>query len=139
MATEIVSRIILAVLIIGTGLILYRLVNNINLARSSGKISQISVYRPGIPGILYFTTPTCLPCKTVQRPALKKLKDSLGARIQIIEVDASINTKLASSWGVLSVPTTFVFDDSGVPRHVNHGVAMAEKLFHQLEIEDYSI
>jgi thiol-disulfide isomerase/thioredoxin len=139
MATEIVSRIILAVLIIGTGLILYRLVNNINLARSCGKISQISVYRPGIPGILYFTTPTCLPCKTVQRPALKKLKDSLGARIQIIEVDASINTKLASSWGVLSVPTTFVFDDSGVPRHVNHGVAMAEKLFHQLEIEDYSI
>jgi thiol-disulfide isomerase/thioredoxin len=133
------TRLLLTVAIVGAGLILYWFVNNINLARSNGKISQFTSYRPGVPAILYFTTPTCMPCKTVQRPALKKLKDTLGERIQIIEVDASVNTKLASSWGILSVPTTYIFDESGRPRHVNHGVAMAEKLFQQLEIEDYSI
>jgi hypothetical protein len=37
------------------------------------------------------------------------------------------------------VPTTFVIDANGKPRYVNHGVAMAEKLIQQLEIEDYSI
>jgi thioredoxin-like negative regulator of GroEL len=80
-----------------------------------------------------------MPCKTVQRPALKKVKDSLGGRVQIIEIDAAANTKLAAAWGVLSVPTTYVFDEKGRPTHVNHGVVLADQLFQQLEIEDYSI
>jgi thiol-disulfide isomerase/thioredoxin len=139
MNPEIVSRILFAVTIIGTGLILYSLLNRHSLARNDGRISQFPSYRQGVPAILYFTTPTCVPCKTVQRPALKKLKDSLGERIQIIEVDASTNTKLASNWGVLSVPTTYVFDENGRARYVNHGVTLADQLFQQLEIEDYSI
>jgi thiol-disulfide isomerase/thioredoxin len=139
MNPEIVSRILFAVTIVGTGLILYSLLNRHSLARNDGRISQFPSYRHGVPAILYFTTPTCVPCKTVQRPALKKLKDSLGERIQIIEVDASTNTKLASNWGVLSVPTTYVFDENGRARYVNHGVTLADQLFQQLEIEDYSI
>jgi len=39
----------------------------------------------------------------------------------------------------MSVPTTFVIDVTGKPRYVNHGIATAEKLLQQLEIEDYSI
>lgn len=139
MNPEIVSRILFAVTIIGAGLILYSLLNRHSLARNDGRISQFPSYRQGVPAILYFTTPTCVPCKTVQRPALKMLKDSLGERIQIIEVDASTNTKLASNWGVLSVPTTYVFDENGRARYVNHGVTLADQLFQQLEIEDYSI
>ena len=126
-------------MITGVGLILFNLVNKYNLARNQGKVTRLPGYRPGVPAILYFTTPTCVPCKTVQRPALKNLKDLLGDRIQILEIDASSNTELVSNWGVLSVPTTYIFDNEGNPRHVNHGVAMTEKLFQQLEIEDYSI
>ena len=139
MDPEFGTRLIMAVMITGVGLILFNLVNKYNLARNHGKITRHPGYRPGVPAILYFTTPTCVPCKTVQRPALKKLKDVLGERIQILEVDASSNEDLVSTWGVLSVPTTYIFDDEGNPRHVNHGVAMTEKLFQQLEIEDYSI
>lgn len=139
MNPEIVSRILLAVTIIGVGFISYSLLNRHALARNNGRISQFPTYKQGVPAILYFTSLTCVPCKTVQRPALKKLKDSLGERIQIIEVDASANTKLASTWGVLSVPTTYVFDEKGRSRYVNHGVVMADQLFQQLEIEDYSI
>jgi thiol-disulfide isomerase/thioredoxin len=139
MNPEIFSRILLAVTIVGVGLIIYSLLNRRTLARNNGRISQFPSYKQGVPAILYFTTPTCVPCKTVQRPALKKLKDSLGERIQIIEVDASANTTLASTWGVLSVPTTYIFDENGRTRYVNHGVTLADQLFQQLEIEDYSI
>jgi thiol-disulfide isomerase/thioredoxin len=139
MNPEIGSRIILAVTIIGAGLIIYSLLNRHTLSRNNGRITQFPSYKDGVPAILYFTTPTCVPCKTVQRPALKKIKDLLGERIQIIEVDASANSRLATTWGVLSVPTTYVFDEKGRPRYVNHGVAMADQLFQQLEIEDYSI
>jgi thiol-disulfide isomerase/thioredoxin len=139
MNPDIVSRIWLAVTIVGVGLIVYSLINRHALAKNDGKISQFPSYKQGIPAILYFTTSTCVPCKTVQRPTLRKLKDSLGERIQIIEVDASANTKLASAWGVLSVPTTYIFDEKGRSRYVNHGVVMADQLIQQLEIEDYSI
>jgi thioredoxin 1 len=139
MNPEMVSRMLLAAAIVGAGLIVYSLLNRHALSRNDGRISQFPSYQQGIPAILYFTTLTCVPCKTIQRPALQKLKESLGERIQIIEVDASTNTELASTWGVLSVPTTYVFDDKGRSRYVNHGAVMADQLFQQLELEDYSI
>jgi len=139
MNPELVSRMLLAATIVGAGLIFYSLLNRHALARNDSRISQFPSYQQGIPAILYFTTPTCVPCKTIQRPELQKLKESLRERIQIIEVDASTNTELASTWGVLSVPTTYVFDDKGRSRYVNHGAVMADQLFHQLELEDYSI
>ena len=52
---------------------------------------------------------------------------------QIIEVDASERMDLASEWGVMSVPTTFILDKSGRPRQINHGVTRAEKLLAQLK------
>ena len=49
----------------------------------------------------------------------------------MIEVDASARPDLASHWGVMSVPTTFLIDASRRPRHVNHGVATVDKLLKQ--------
>ncbi|NIR96491.1 MAG: thioredoxin family protein, partial [Gammaproteobacteria bacterium] len=73
----------------------------------------------GVLGILYFTTPNCVPCKTVQRPALETVKKHLGNKLKVIEVDATQQTALADHWGVLSVPTTFIIDANGKPRKVN--------------------
>lgn len=96
-------------------------------------------HKPGLenwqtdtPGILYFTTPECAPCRTMQRPALARLQAEFSAPLQIIEIDASVHTAVADHWGVLSVPTTFVLNPSGQPVAVNHGVASAGKLKQQL-------
>ena len=99
-------------------------------------IAEIEVGRPAV---LYFTTPDCLPCRTVQRPALHSLQEHFGERIQIITVDAYQNPKLADAWGVLSVPTTFIIDHQGRPRGVNHGVARYERLKSQLEKADQTL
>jgi hypothetical protein len=50
----------------------------------------------------------------------------------VIEIDASLQPELASQWGVVSVPTTFILDSQGQPKHVNHGLTSAEKLLKQL-------
>ncbi len=88
----------------------------------------------GVSTVVYFTTPTCAPCKFAQRPALAKLQQELGEALQVVQVDATVDPDAASRWGVQTVPTTFVLDASGKPKHVNHGVADANKLRQQLGV-----
>lgn len=135
-ADPILARLLLAGIITGAGLALYWGLNRLILARAqhNGVVdSGLPEERSGLPAILYFTTPDCASCKTIQRPALKRLQETLPGRLQVIEVDATQRPDLASRWGVLSVPTTFLIDAQGQLRHVNHGAARAEKLMKQLE------
>lgn len=139
MNTELLERLLMAVVISGLGVTAYILFNRITLKRAESKVARFSSYRPGVPALVYFTTPTCAPCKTVQRPTIERVKSNFGRWFQVIEVDASAQPELAQEWGVMSVPTTFVIDARGAPRYVNHGVTNAETLIKQLELEDYSI
>jgi thiol-disulfide isomerase/thioredoxin len=93
----------------------------------------LAALRPGVPAILYFTSPTCIPCKMQQRPAIQRLLSEMGDGVQVIEVDALEQPEAADRWGVLSIPTTFILDRQGQPREINYGVARAEKLKHQLQ------
>jgi hypothetical protein len=104
------------------------------LGRAGGRrLRGLENFQPGVPGILYFTTPDCQVCLTTQKPALRRLEAGLGAGVQIVEVDASARRDVADYWGVLSVPTTFVIDGRGQPRHINHGLTSTEKLRRQIE------
>lgn len=130
--SSILLRLVLALFIVAGGLVIYRLFNTLMLARVNARRPGLQQARPGVPALLYFTTPTCAPCKTVQRPAIQRVQEKVGDRLQVIEIDASQQTDLAGQWGVLSVPTTFVIDAAGRPRHVNHGVTPPEKLLRQV-------
>lgn len=133
MDNELILRLLWALAIIGLGLGVYLLVNRLILQRSHGLTNDLEGFKPGRPGILYFTTPDCAPCKTIQRPALQQVRSQLGEGLQIIEIDATDRPEIASQWNVLSVPTTFVIDAKGQPRHVNHGATRAEKLLQQIQ------
>ena len=134
---EIVIRAVIAVVIIAIGVGLYLAITKLRLARLRRASRQrvdlgLDDFRIGVPAILYFTTPDCVPCRTVQGPAIEELRAQFEERLQIIKVDASERIDLANQWGVLSVPTTFIIDALGQPRHVNNGVASAAKLRQQL-------
>lgn len=139
MNAEVLERLFIAAAISSLAVAVYLLLNRYILQRASSKVSRFPSYQAGLPAIVYFTTPTCAPCKTMQRPALERMKAAYGKCFQVIEVDVSQQPEVAQEWGVMTVPTTFVIDASGQPRYVNQGIAAAEKLIQQLEIEDYSI
>ena len=133
LAAEPFYRLLIALAIVLAGMALYRLLNNLTLrrARARALVPGLETARPGLPVLLYFTTPTCAPCKTVQRPAIQRLQKNIGDHLEVVEVDAASQPEIASQWGVLSVPTTFLIDAQGNPRYVNHGVAPLEKLQRQ--------
>ena len=133
MNSDIPLRFILAVGIIGLGAAAYWLVNHRLLLRAKNNIFTLFKKLPNKPVIVYFTAPDCVPCKTVQRPALDQIRNLLGEKLQVIEIDASERPDLAKRWGVMSVPTTFLLDAQGEARYVNNGVARAEKLMEQIQ------
>jgi thiol-disulfide isomerase/thioredoxin len=129
------ERLILLITLVALAFVAYQGVRRWQVQRVAAFAPRdplLNGLRPGVPAILYFTTPICAPCKTQQRPALQRLVQELGEQVQIIEVNALEQPDAADRWGVLSVPTTFILDRQGRPRQINHGVAGAEKLKQQL-------
>ena len=76
---------------------------------------------PGIPRIVYFTTTSCVVRKVQQQPAME----------EIDKYDAVEEQELADRYGVLSVPTTAVYDRAGELVSINRGFAPAAVLYAQ--------
>jgi thioredoxin 1 len=133
MNSEILLRFGLAVSMIILGLGTYWLINQRLLGRARNNVFTLFEKLPEKPVLVYFTTPDCTPCKTVQRPAIERVSNVLGERLAVVEINAYEQPDLARTWGVLSVPTTFVIDARGEARYVNNGVARAEKLLEQIQ------
>lgn len=137
---SILLRSAFAIAIIAVGIFGYWLINQRLLVRAKSNIFTLFSQLPNKPVIVYFTTPDCTPCKTIQRPALSRVSQLLGDSLEVVEIDATQRPDLAKIWGVMSVPTTFLLDAQGVARYVNNGVTRAEKLMEQLEtLSDYAI
>lgn len=132
MSSEIPLRFLFAIGIIIAGVLACWLVNQRLLIRARGNVLSLFTTLPDKPVIVYFTTPDCVPCKTVQRPALNQVSALFGESLRVIEIDATQRPDLAKTWGVMSVPTTFLLDSRGEARYVNNGVARAEKLMEQI-------
>jgi thiol-disulfide isomerase/thioredoxin len=140
MNSDILLRSGLAIAIIALGVFAYWLFNQRLLVRARQNVFTLFNQLPNKPIIVYFTTPDCAPCKTVQRPALNRVSQLLGDRLEVVEVDATQRPDLAKIWGVMSVPTTFLLDARGEARFVNNGVTRAEKLMEQLDtLSDFVI
>ncbi|RJP51968.1 MAG: thioredoxin [Anaerolineaceae bacterium] len=133
MSPEILLRFAFALGIIFLGVGVYWLANQRLLLRARSNVNALLNPLPNKPVIVYFTTRDCAPCKTVQRPALDALVTLLGEKLQVVEIDATERPDLAKTWGVMSVPTTFLLHSRGQARYVNNGVTRVEKLMEQLQ------
>jgi thiol-disulfide isomerase/thioredoxin len=118
---------------IGLGVLAYALLGQRLLTRAQENAQALLGALPETPVIVYFTTPDCAPCKTIQRPALQQLLNLMGERVRVIEIDATQQPDLARKWGVMSVPTTFLLDAHGKARYVNNGIARLETLMKQVQ------
>lgn len=129
---DITARIGITVLLAMAGLAAYFTFSRLSVKQAASKQMGLEEARPGVPTVLYFTSPYCGPCKTIQAPALEKLAKVYGDALQVIRIDTDERPEAASHWNVMTLPTTYVFDKAGKPRFFNPGIARAEKLEQQL-------
>ena len=87
------------------------------------------------PRVVYFTTTSCVVCRVQQEPAIERLREELP-ELRIEQHDAVKDRELADKFGVLSVPTTAVYDRSGALVAINRGFAPAAQLYAQANGSD---
>jgi thiol-disulfide isomerase/thioredoxin len=129
---DIAFRILITLALAVVGFLVYVAFSRFSVRQAEGRQLGLEGAKPGVPTVLYFTTPYCAPCRTIQAPALEKLAATYGDALQVIKIDADEQPDVASHWGVMTVPTTYVFDRRGKPRFFNPGIAKADKLEKQL-------
>lgn len=127
------ERLLVLIAILLSVILLYVVAQFLIFKRRAARGLGLDRYQLGRPAILYFTAPGCVPCRTIQQPALNLIMDEFGDRVQIFKVDAVENQQLANQWAVLSVPTTFLIDSLGRPRGVNNRAVTSEILIDQLK------
>ena len=124
-------RVIVALVVIGLGLLAYQGVLAVQRRRAS-KSSQRAT-TSGRTELLVFTSPTCGPCKLQQLPIIDRLMPDWTSKIELRVIDVTEQPERAAEFGVWSLPTTIVIDAARRVVAINQGVANERRLRQQLE------
>lgn len=122
------ERLTLTLVLVVIGFAAWQLFTRWQLRRAAAGDPLLADVPDGARTIVYFTTPTCAPCRLQVTPTLETLKSELGESLHIVRVDATTAPEDATRWGVLSVPTLFILGADGRPKHVHNGVVAASVL-----------
>ena len=91
------------------------------------------VIKSDIPVLVDFFAEWCGPCKT-QSPILEELSQEFDGKVKIVkaDIDADGNKDLATTYGVMSVPTLVLFSN-GEAKDTTVGVTSKKKLVQKFE------
>ena len=77
--------------------------------------------KKGVVVVDFFAT-WCGPCR-MMTPILEDIKTELGDSVEIYKVDVDEDQKLARSFGIMSIPTLFIFVDGQLKeKHIGLGM-----------------
>jgi hypothetical protein len=82
--------------------------------------------------ILAFSSESCRPCHTLQRPALDAIIAQHGDVVAVSWIDAPTSPELTERFHVLTVPTTVVLDAQNRVQAINYGFAPTNRLLEQI-------
>ena len=89
-----------------------------------------STIKKGV-SIVDFWAPWCAPCR-VQGPIVSELAEEIGDKVNICKLDVDQNKKVASKFGIRSIPTIIIFKD-GEPLKQFQGIKSKKALLNAIK------
>src|SRR5512136_885003 len=124
------ERILMAIAIIGAGVLVYRLALQVQRRRAArGSLARAATGRAAV---LAFTRPTFAPCKLQQLPIIDRILLDWRDRIEVEILVVTAKPEVAEQYGVWSLPTTIVLDAQRKVIAINQGVAHEHRLREQI-------
>jgi thioredoxin-like negative regulator of GroEL len=117
-------RLLVTVLLLGMGTAVFYLFRHWHMQR-------LTALPANVPTILYFRSDSCAACPTQHR-YLDQLQALWHGRLQIQPIDVDREQETAVKYGVFTLPTTLIIDESGKIRQINYGLTNSHKLQQQL-------
>ena len=75
------------------------------------------VLKESRPVLVDFWAVWCAPCRIIA-PVIDEIAESYGAKIKVGKVNVDDNSKVASQYGIRSIPTVILFKDGKVAEQV---------------------
>lgn len=69
---------------------------------------EADVVKSATPVVVDFWAPWCGPCRQIA-PALDAISGEMGDKVKIVKVNVDENPKIASQFGIMSIPTLMIF------------------------------
>ena len=75
------------------------------------------IIKSELPVLVDFWAVWCAPCRIIA-PVIDEIAESYGAKIKVGKVNVDDNSKIASQYGIRSIPTVILFKDGQVADQV---------------------
>jgi len=71
---------------------------------------EAEVIQSAMPAIVDFWAPWCAPCHMIA-PILQEIAEEYDGQLKVAKLDVDQNPKVATQFGVMSIPTMILFKD----------------------------
>lgn len=78
------------------------------VAATTDATFEADVVKSATPVVVDFWAPWCGPCRQIA-PALDAISGEMGDKVKIVKVNVDENPKIASQFGIMSIPTLMIF------------------------------